>query len=87
MENKTTSELLDLLWKLENASDGKMDWDKYHDVLAELEKRPPFNRIIGTLDDVNDPSHAEQLEELVEDVKKLKRHKHDDKSGDVLIRI
>jgi hypothetical protein len=22
MENKTTSELLDLLWKLENASDG-----------------------------------------------------------------
>jgi hypothetical protein len=87
MENKTTSELLDLLWKLENASENKIDWDKYGEALAELEKRPPFSRIIGTLNDPRDLSHSEQLEELVEDVKLLKRHKHDEKSGDVMVRI
>jgi hypothetical protein len=79
--------LLDLLWKLENAPEDKQDWDKYNEAVAELEKRPPFNKIIGTLDDQNDLSHAEQLEGLVSDVKQLKRHKHDEKSGDVMVRI
>ena len=86
MENKATSELLDLLWKLENASEEKQDWDKYREALAELEKRPPFNRIFNS-EDANDPAILEKVDGLVDDVKLLKRHKHDEKSGDVMVRI
>ena len=91
MENKATSELLDLLWKMEKESEKKdgngFDWDEYNEVFAELEKREPFKRIIGTNDDANDPTIQENIEELLGDVKLLKRHKHDSNSGDVLVRI
>ena len=33
------------------------------------------------------PVLAKQVEKLTEDVKLLKRHKHDDRTGDVLVRI
>lgn len=87
MENKETTELLNLLWKLENASEDKQDWDKYNEVVAELEKRPPFNQLIGKREEANEFSHEERLENMEEDVKLLKRHKHDSLNGDVLIRI
>lgn len=85
MENKTTTELIDLLYKLETLPEGKQDWDKFDSVLAELRTREPFSRIIG--EDEGDPSLEEKVEQLLEDVKLLKRHKHDEHSGDVLIRI
>ena len=84
MENKTTTELLDLLTKLVD-KDGKLK-DGYEEAYAELRKRAPFDVILE-----NEWSSGESLQEvvaeLVEDVKLLKRHKHDDKSGDVLVRI
>ncbi|TCU78846.1 hypothetical protein EDE08_101628 [Bradyrhizobium sp. R2.2-H] len=83
MENKTTTELLDLLWKIE--SQKEPDWDKYEEVRAELEKRPPF-KFIG-INDNSDESHDTRIDELESDVKLLKRHKHDPHSGDVMTRI
>ena len=90
MENKKTTELLDLLWELENTPENKQKddhWDRYVEVRAELEKRPPFNELIGTREEANEYSHEERLDELDEAMKGLKRHKHDDKSGDVMVRI
>lgn len=87
MENKTTTELLDLLWKLENATEPKQDWEKYEEVIAELEKRPPFNNIIGKKDAANEFSFEERIDKLEEEIKLLKRHKHDTHSGDVMVRI
>lgn len=87
MENMKTTELLDLVWKLENLPDGKVDWDRYGEATAELRKRYPFSEILGEKDDPNDYTLEETVEGLEEDVKLLKRHKHGDKSGDVLIRI
>ena len=87
MENKNTTELLDLLWKLESATEEKQDWDKYGEVIAELRKRPPFSDIIGQKDSANEYSLEERIENLEEDLKLLKRHKHDSHNGDVLVRI
>ncbi len=90
MENKATSELLDLLWKMDKKSekDGADLPDEYGDVFAELRKRPPFDIIIGDRqNDGFDPSLEEKMEEVTGDIKLLKRHKHDDKNGDVLVRI
>jgi superfamily I DNA/RNA helicase len=92
MENKTTTELLDLLNKIEkkadNSKDGDKDWDTFGDVFSELRKREPFKRIIGEKDYDNDePSLEEKVEKLEEEIKLLKRHKHDGNNGDVLIRI
>ena len=88
MENKTTIELLDILWKVNKKEEPTdKEWDNYTDALAELEKRPPFNKIIGENEFQNEFTHEERLEKLEEDIKLLKRHKHDDKSGDVLVRI
>lgn len=90
MENKKTTELLDLLWEMENTPEDKQKedhWDRASNVRAELEKRLPFNEIIGSREEANEWSHNERLEELEEDVKLLKRHKHDEHTGDVMIRI
>jgi hypothetical protein len=65
--------------------EGKEDWNKFADVLAELRTREPFSRFIGI--DVGNPSLDEKVDQLLEDVKLLKRQKHDEHSGDVLIRI
>lgn len=83
MENKTTTELLEILWKIEKADTGN-DWDKHAEAYAELRKRPPFNTIIG---DSSDETLEEKIERFEEDLKLLKRHKHDQNNGDVLVRI
>ena len=90
MENKATSEILDLLWKLEKKSEksGEGLPDEYDEAIAELRKRPPYDRIIGDRQNEGyDPSMEELLKDATGDIKLLKRHKHDDKSNDVLIRI
>jgi hypothetical protein len=92
MENKTTTELLDLLFKIERKAekdtDGKKDWADYEEVLAELRKRPPFDSLIGNRQSEGyEPSLKEAMEDVQDDLKKLKRHKHDEHSGDVLVRI
>lgn len=88
MENKTTTELLDLLQKFEKkaAKKGEYNWDEYGEIFAELRKREPFRTIIGN-ENNGDPSLEERIEGLESDIKLLKRHKHDEHSGDVLIRI
>lgn len=87
MENKKTTELLDLLWQLENEPEEKQDWDKYSEAYEELLKRTPYNKILGESEYANESTQQEQIEQLIGDVKLLKRHKHDDKTGDVLVRI
>ena len=87
MENKKTTELIDLL---NNLSEEKEDWKvggKYEEIMGELETREPFLQILGKDWDTSIPALLEKIEDLEEEVKKLKRHKHDDKTGDVLIRI
>lgn len=91
MENKTTTELLDLLGKLdkeiEKDEDGKFDYDKYDEVIEEIKTRYPFSEILGEHSDPNDFTLEERIDSLEADIKLLKRHKHEDKSGDVMIRI
>jgi hypothetical protein len=61
--------------------------DKYEEVLGELRNREPFKRIIGESPVNDEGTLAEKVEDLLEDVKLLKRHRHDKHSGDVMIRI
>lgn len=82
LENKKTSELLDLLQTLVDEQ-GNLQ-EGYEEVREELLSREPFyslNKPRG------DETISEELDEIDEDIKKLKRHKHDEKNGDVLIRI
>ena len=89
MENKTTTELLDTLHKLDKQSEekGNFDWDKYDEVVDEIENRFPFNKILGEHSDPNDFTLEERVKNLEEIMKLLKRHKHDEKTGDVMTRI
>ena len=87
MENKKTTELIDLL---NNLSEEKGDWKsggKYEQITGELETREPFIQILGKDWDTSLPAVWEAIKEIQEDIKKLKRHKHEEKSGDVMIRI
>lgn len=84
MENKTTTELIDLLTKLVD-KDGKLK-DGYDEAYAELRKREPFGSLLKS-DWETGESLEELVSQLVQDVKDLKRHKHDERSGDVMIRI
>ena len=59
----------------------------YNEALEELKNREPFYEILNEEYDESLPALKEQIDELVGEIKKLKRHKHDEKSGDVLIRI
>jgi hypothetical protein len=89
MENKTTTELLDLLWKIES-KDGPTDkeWEQHTEAYDALIKRTPFKQILGEREYPNDaPTQEEAIADLTEDVKLLKRHKHDPHSGDVMTRI
>ena len=87
MENKKTTELLDLLKTL-IGKDGEIeDLDKYNECLEELKNREPFFQILNDEWDEAIPAILNRVELLETEVKKLKRHKHDEKSGDVLIRI
>lgn len=85
MENKTTTELLNLLNSLKEtdyASGGK-----YERLIAELRKREPFIQILDEDWDEGIPALWRKIEELQETIKLLKRHKHDEKTGDVMVRV
>lgn len=84
MENKKTTELLDLLGK--NKGD-TYDSNLEDEVLAELRQRAPFFELLSEDWDTSLPAAWVAINELQEEVKKLKRHKHDPQTGDVLVRI
>ena len=86
MENKTTTELIDLLNQEFKDSDYD-DGGKYVRIMNELKNRSPFQEMLNEVYEESLPHLANQLEVLREDVKLLKRHKHDEKNGDVLVRI
>lgn len=88
MENKKTTEIIDALGKLPD--EGEKIWGEggtYEKLMGELETRHPFSNILDPDDDTSLPSAWEAIKELQADIKALKRHKHDEKSGDVMIRI
>ena len=87
MENKTTVELLELLRKKGTGSGDNYDQETYESALAELCKRSPFWEILDEDWEDGLPSAWEVIRELQEEVKLLKRHKHEERSGDVMIRI
>lgn len=90
MENKKTTELLDLIDKVDRKDDpSEKEYQEMDEAIAELRKRSPFRQIIGTEEDViyDEGSLYTEQKEIREDIKLLKRHKHDTHSGDVLIRI
>lgn len=85
MENKKTTELLDLLQKLNE--DDFAEGGKYEQITKELYSRYPFVEILDEDFTRSLPAVWEEIEELKAEIKRLKRHKHDEKTGDVLIRI
>jgi hypothetical protein len=87
MEYKTTSELLNLL---NNLDEDKGDWKsggKYEQIIDVLKTREPFSSILSEDYDEGLPAAFETIKEIQEDIKLLKRHKHEEKSGDVMVRI
>jgi len=85
MENKTTTELLELIIKIERKE--PFDSEKFSEVMDELKSREPFYSILNEDNEDSLPAAWEVIKELQETVKELKRHKHDERSGDVMIRI
>lgn len=86
MENKKTTELIDLL--NQDFDDSAYDDDgEYTLIINELKNRSPFQEMLNDVYEESLPRLASQLEQLQADVKLLKRHKHDEKNGDVLVRI
>jgi hypothetical protein len=85
MENKKTTELIDELNSLKETdyeSNGK-----YEKLIAELREREPFLQILGEDWDDSLPAVWEAIQEIREAIKLLKRHKHDEKTGDVMVRV
>ncbi len=80
MENKKTTELLDLVTKLVDEN-GHLK-DGYEEALEELKLREPFYSLFHPIDDM---TLAEELSDIREEIKKLKRHSHHD--GRVVISI
>lgn len=64
---------------------GKEDGTKFGDIFGELRNRESFRSMIGNSE--FDNSLEQRIEEIESDIKLLKRHKHDEKSGDVMVRI
>ena len=92
MENKKTTELLELLNNAPEEGEKGHDefWAEdgtYEEIMEELTSREPFIQILGKDWDTSLPAVWEEIEDLKAEIKKLKRHKHDEKTGDVLIRI
>lgn len=87
MENKTTTELLEVLRKKGTGSGDNFDQESYDAAFAELCKRSPFWEILCADWEESIPAILVRLGELEDEVKKLKRHKHDEKTGDVMIRV
>ena len=87
MENKTTTELLELLRKKGTGSGDDYDEETYQQAFTELGKRSPFWEIFNEDWEEGLPKALEMIRELQIEVKLLKRHKHDEKNGDVMVRI
>lgn len=99
MENKTTSELLDLIGKydvkIRNEKDvSDKETDEWVEAHKELKQRTPFSFFLDSEEEYFDETKPSlqarivSLEENAEDFeKKMKRHKHDPLNGDVMIRI
>lgn len=99
MENKTTSELLDLIGKHNVKERNEKDIsdkevDDYVEAIKELQQRAPFDRIFQSEDNYyseETPTLEERIDTLEENSedfeKKVRRHKHDPLTGDVMIRI
>ena len=85
MENKKTTELLDELANL--TDDDYEDNGKYQQIISVLKTREPFTALLNDMYEESLPAVWEAVEKLKEDIKLLKRHKHDEKNGDVLVRI
>ena len=86
MENKTTAELIELL--NQDFPDEAYDDDgEYYLIMNELKSRSPFQEMLNDVYEESLPRLAKQVEYLQEQVKLLKRHKHDEKNGDVLVRL
>lgn len=85
MENKRTTELIDDLKNL--IEDDFTVGGKYEQLMSELKNRSPFAEILNDGYDDTLVEAWQVIRELQAEVKKLKRHKHDDRTGDVLIRI
>jgi hypothetical protein len=85
VENKKTTEILDQLAKL--TEDDWKSGGKYEVLIGELRNREPFLEILDEDWDTGLPKVWEAIEELREEIKLLKRHSHNEKNGDVLVRI
>lgn len=84
MENKKTTELIELL---ETMTDDGYEDGTYDQIIGELRNREPFTMLLNREYEGSLPRLVDMVEILQEDVKKLKRHKHDADNGDVLVRI
>ena len=87
MENKTTVELLKILHEKGTGSGEDYNQETYEQAFAELRKRSPFWELFDEDWEEGIPAILERLKDLEDEVKRLKRHKHDDTTGDVMIRI
>ena len=97
LENKTTSELLDLMgeYSVKERNEAEIsdkEVDEYVESIKELQNRAPFNLIFAEdYYSEGKPSLEERIDTLEENhedfEKKVRRHKHDILSGDVMIRI
>ena len=85
MENKKTTELLDELVNL--TDDDYEDDGKYQQLISVLKTREPFTTLLNDMYDESLPAVWEAVEAIKQEIKLLKRHKHDEKNGDVLVRI
>ena len=85
MENKTTTELLDLLTSLVD-KEGNLK-DGYQEAYEELKSRTPFYELLNADYEESISAIMGYIKSLETDIKLLKRHKHDEKSGDVMVRV
>ena len=92
MENKKTTELIDLLHSLTD-KEGNLK-KGYNEALEELKNREPFWTLLNTDSEQSVWAIIEWLEELAgevesleKEIKLLKQHKHDEKTGDVMVRV
>lgn len=92
MENKKTTELIDLLHSLIDKK-GNLK-EGYEEAIEELGNREPFwtllnkdseQSVLAILDWIKEL--ADQIESSEKEIKLLKRHKHDEKTGDVMVRV
>ncbi|MEK6883610.1 MAG: hypothetical protein AABY22_28540 [Nanoarchaeota archaeon] len=85
MENKTTTELINLLHSLKD-KEGNLK-KGYNEALEELKNREPFWTILDEDYEESIPAIMGYIKSLEAEVKLLKRHKHDEKTGDVMVRV